>query len=340
MNMITDLVRMWLTRSVKPFVFTGEFDSRLPYEECEQLGLYVHIPFCRSVCNFCPYCKMEYSKERCDRYIDALIQEIHLVGGRGEEKKRVTSLYFGGGTPALAAGRLKEIIDALGRYYDITEGIGVELHPSDVVLPVLRTLRDAGVTKLSIGIQSFQGRHQAVLGREAADPAALAARREELEEELARRRLEAEALSAAMDALTQANARLQERFSPELNRLAGAYMARLTGERYSAVSLTRELEGFVRAGGDVLPRSALYLSRGTADQLYLAVRLAVCRLCLPEKPPILLDDALTAFDDLRLEPALELLWELSREQQILLFTCQKREGEALAGVPGVTRIAL
>ncbi|MCI9367662.1 MAG: radical SAM protein, partial [Oscillospiraceae bacterium] len=175
MNMITDLVRMWLTRSVKPFVFTGEFDSRLPYEECEQLGLYVHIPFCRSVCNFCPYCKVEYSKERCDRYIDALIQEIHLVGGRGEEKKRVTSLYFGGGTPALAAGRLKEIIDALGRYYDITEGIGVELHPSDVVLPVLRTLRDAGVTKLSIGIQSFQGRHQAVLGREAADPAALAA---------------------------------------------------------------------------------------------------------------------------------------------------------------------
>ncbi len=175
MNMITDLVRMWLTRSIKPFVFTGEFDSRLPYEECEQLGLYVHIPFCRSVCNFCPYCKVEYSKEWCDRYIDALIQEIHLVGGRGEEKKRVTSLYFGGGTPALAAGRLKEIIDALGRYYDITEGIGVELHPSDVVLPVLRTLRDAGVTKLSIGIQSFQGRHQAVLGREAAAPAALAA---------------------------------------------------------------------------------------------------------------------------------------------------------------------
>ena len=170
MNMITDLVRMWLTRSIKPFVFTGEFDSRLPYEECEQLGLYVHIPFCRSVCNFCPYCKVEYSKEWCDRYIDALIQEIHLVGGRGEEKKRVTSLYFGGGTPALAAGRLKEIIDALGRYYDITEGIGVELHPSDVVLPVLRTLRDAGVTKLSIGIQSFQGRHQAVLGREASLP--------------------------------------------------------------------------------------------------------------------------------------------------------------------------
>ena len=172
------------------------------------------------------------------------------------------------------------------------------------------------------------------------DPAALSARREELGGALARKRLELDALAAAMDALTQANARLQERFSPELNRLAGTYMARLTGDKYSAVSLTRELEGFVRAGDGVLPRSALFLSRGTADQLYLAVRLAVCRLCLPERPPILLDDALAAFDDQRLELALELLWELSGEQQLLLFTCQKRESGALGGAPGVTRIEL
>ena len=172
------------------------------------------------------------------------------------------------------------------------------------------------------------------------DPAALAARLERLEDSLARRRLELDALTMAMETLTQANAQLQERFSPELNRLAGVYMARLTGDKYSAVSLTRELEGFVREGESVLPRSALCLSRGTADQLYLAVRLAVCRLCLPEKPPILLDDALASFDDARLEAALELLWELSGEQQMLLFTCQKREGEVLGGAPGVTRITL
>ena len=172
------------------------------------------------------------------------------------------------------------------------------------------------------------------------DPAALAARLERLEDSLARRRLELDALSLAMDALTQANTLLQERFSPELNRLTGRYMARLTGDRYPAVSLTRELEGFVRGADGVLPRSALYLSRGTADQLYLALRLAVCRLCLPEKPPILLDDALASFDDARLEAALELLWELSGEQQLLLFTCQKREGEVLAGTPGVTKIEL
>ncbi len=172
------------------------------------------------------------------------------------------------------------------------------------------------------------------------DPAVLSAQKERLEEKLSRRRLELDALSLAMDALTQANTLLQERFSPELNRLTGRYMARLTGDRYPAVSLTRELEGFVRCADGVLPRSALYLSRGTADQLYLALRLAVCRLCLPEKPPILLDDALASFDDARLEAALELLWELSGEQQLLLFTCQKREGEVLASTPGVTKIEL
>ena len=195
-------------------------------------------------------------------------------------------------------------------------------------------LANSRLEQVSAQLNQVRGALQAL-----GDPAALSARREELEGELARRRLEFDALTAAMDALTQANARLQERFSPELNRLSGQYMARLTGDKYTAVSLTRELEGFVQSGG-VLPRSALCLSRGTADQLYLAVRLAVCRLCLPEMPPIFLDDALTSFDDGRLALALELLWELSGEQQMLLFTCQRREGEVLASVPGVTKIEL
>ena len=172
------------------------------------------------------------------------------------------------------------------------------------------------------------------------DPAALAAQREELENTLSRKRLELEAIALAAVGLNQANTQLQERFSPELNRLTGEYMAQLTGGKYSAVTFTRELEGFVQTGDSLLPRSALYLSQGTADQLYLAVRLAVCRLCLPERPPILMDDALTAFDDTRLEYALKLLRELSGEQQLLLFTCQKRESEVLGGDPGVTRVEL
>lgn len=156
---------MWLTRSLKPFTFQNEFDQRLPYADCNNLGLYVHIPFCKNICSFCPYCKVKYTKESADRYIDALLSEIRLVGEQQSEKKKVTSLYFGGGTPALVADRLKEIIDTIQNYFIITEGIGVELHPDNVTPDILSQLKSAGVTKISIGIQSFQEKHQAILGR-------------------------------------------------------------------------------------------------------------------------------------------------------------------------------
>ncbi|MBQ3010211.1 MAG: radical SAM protein [Methanocorpusculum sp.] len=173
MSAITSLTRMWLTRAVRPFTFKNEYDQNLPFAECDNLGLYVHIPFCKSICNFCPYCKVLYSQEKCNRYIDALLREIHMVGSQYHGKKKVTSLYFGGGTPALAANRIKEIIGALNKYFIITEGVGLELHPDNVTVDVLRTLKDAGVTKISIGIQSFREKHQSILGRKKIDADAM-----------------------------------------------------------------------------------------------------------------------------------------------------------------------
>ena len=175
MSIITDLTRSWLTRSWKPFTFKNEYDQALPYSDCESLGLYIHIPFCKSICNFCPYCKVRYDAVLCDRYLDALLQEIRMVGSQNAEKKRVTSLYFGGGTPALVASRLKEIINTCREYFEITEGIGLELHPDNVTVDTLQILKDAGVTKISIGIQSFQKKYQHILGRKAVDPATMSA---------------------------------------------------------------------------------------------------------------------------------------------------------------------
>ena len=174
MSAITSLTRMWLTRTVKPFEFKNEYDQILPFSECEGLGLYVHIPFCRSICNFCPYCKVKYSEELCHKYIDALIKEIHLVGSQQSGKKRVTSLYFGGGTPALASDRIGEIISALKEHFVITEGIGLELHPDNVTEETLNKIKDAGVTKISIGIQSFGDKYQKILGRKKVDTKAMA----------------------------------------------------------------------------------------------------------------------------------------------------------------------
>lgn len=180
MSAITNLTRTWLTHSVKPFLFINEYDQVLPYEACENLGLYIHIPFCESICNFCPYCKTLYSERLCNRYLDALLEEIHRVGCQMEGKKTVTSLYFGGGTPALAVDRIGEIIEAVREHFIITEGIGVELHPDNVRVPVLRMLQAAGVTKISIGIQSFQEKFQQILGRKLVDLDGIAAALQEV----------------------------------------------------------------------------------------------------------------------------------------------------------------
>ena len=174
MGVVTNLTRAWLTRSRRPFTFTNEYDSVLSFEDCENLGLYIHIPFCKSICSFCPYCQVRYDASLCDRYIDALLREIRMVGSQQKRRKTVTSLYFGGGTPALVADRLKEIIDTCKAYFEITEGIGLELHPDNVTVPILEKLKAAGVTKISIGIQSFQEKYQSVLGRSTVDRQAMA----------------------------------------------------------------------------------------------------------------------------------------------------------------------
>ena len=173
MRIVTNLTRSWLTRSWKPFTFKNEYDQFLPYSDCKNLGLYIHIPFCKSICNFCPYCKVRYEESLCDRYIDALLREIRMVGSQNPGRKRVTSLYFGGGTPALAADRLKEIINTCAEFFEITEGIGLELHPDNVTVPTLQKLKAAGITKISIGIQSFQSKYQATLGRKTVNAAAI-----------------------------------------------------------------------------------------------------------------------------------------------------------------------
>ena len=155
MGLLTTLASMRLLRSNKRFQFTGRFDNELPYWDIDSLGLYVHIPFCKRLCAFCPYCKQLYSKAVAAEYVTSLLKEIEQVCAKQKGKKEVTSLYFGGGSPALLADELKQITSKLSEYFIITGGIGVELHPDDVKTEILLKLKDAGVTRISIGVQSF-----------------------------------------------------------------------------------------------------------------------------------------------------------------------------------------
>ena len=161
------------------------------------------------------------------------------------------------------------------------------------------------------------------------DPAALEARREELQGQIDEQKERYEALTLAIEALERANDTLQTRFAPEISRQAAELLGKLTGGRYDKVLLDQSLAVSARETGEVTARELAWLSCGTADQLYLSVRLAICHAILPADTPLVLDDALVNFDDERLRQALDLLTEEAETRQILLFTCQNREKTAL-----------
>lgn len=169
------------------------------------------------------------------------------------------------------------------------------------------------------------------------DPAVLAAQAEALEARTARLTEEYQALSLAMKALDSANTSLQNRFSPELGRRAAEVFSALTGGRYTGVLLDRAFRLSAEPKDDPVFRDAQLLSAGTLDQLYLAVRLAICDLVLPaeKEVPLILDDALTNFDDQRCAAALRYLQAEAKHRQILLFTCHSREADFFAGNPDV-----
>ena len=174
------------------------------------------------------------------------------------------------------------------------------------------------------------------------DAAELEAALTQKRDELAQKQAEYDAIALAMESLQSANIALQNRFSPALSRRAGELFSRLTGGKYESVLLDRTFSAQAGETGKSVSHDAQLLSLGTLDQLYLAVRLAICESVLPadDPPPIVLDDALVRFDDARCRAALDLLLEESKSRQILLFTCQHRESAYLAGRDGVTLLSL
>ena len=181
--------------------------------------------------------------------------------------------------------------------------------------------------QLTHELQSVRSRLDESRGRVAAmgDAAAIRARLEELETQIATLQRRYAAIDLAEQTLMAADSELQTRFAPRIASRAGEYFAALTGNRYDRVLLDRELRLSAGQTGEAGVHQLLNLSSGTADQLYLAARLAICDLVLPAHTPLILDDALLSFDDTRLQAALELLARQGKTRQILLFSCHSRE---------------
>ena len=129
------------------------------------------------------------------------------------------------------------------------------------------------------------------------------------------------ALGYAQKALEEAMLELQKRFSPRIIRRGEEFLSRLTMGKYTRLQLSQELNLSAAAENETISRSQLWRSDGTADQIYLALRLAVWE-ALMNGGPLVIDDALVRFDKVRMDAAEQLLRELSREHQIIVFSCR------------------
>ena len=200
------------------------------------------------------------------------------------------------------------------------------------VLQVQPDDTDGICARLQQQIAQIQGRLAAI-----GQPDDLERQLRSMQEQLAQLQGEYDALAMALGSLRTANVALQNRFSPELGRRAAEIFADMTGSDWSSILLDREFHLSAETDRDPTRRNVQLLSTGTADQLYLAVRLAICEMILPpeQNPPLILDDALLTFDDMRLGKTLDYLTRLGEKRQILLFTCQGREAAYLSGRAGV-----
>ena len=132
------------------------------------LGLYLHIPFCKSKCIYCDFYSLAGREEEMDRYCKALVAHLTETAPRAAAY-RVDTIYMGGGTPSLLGGRrLAGLLKAVRRHYELEESAecSFEANPESCQeLGMLRRLRRAGFNRISLGLQSAHDRELRALGR-------------------------------------------------------------------------------------------------------------------------------------------------------------------------------
>ena len=161
-DFLTRAVRTFFTGRQSEYVFRAH--STPAVENPRRIGLYIHVPFCKNLCPYCPYNKVAYDQRLVDPYIRALLNEIdlyHALYGNIE----VHSIYIGGGTPTLLTDELGCVFERLRRRFQVTGDICIETSPNDLDASKIDTLRRYKVGLISIGVQSFQDKWLRSIGR-------------------------------------------------------------------------------------------------------------------------------------------------------------------------------
>ncbi|HCP60842.1 MAG TPA: hypothetical protein DIT43_04790 [Dehalococcoidia bacterium] len=153
----------------RPDPFSINSAIRQTLAQKEEVGIYIHIPFCRNLCTYCPYVRYRLRDDKLiSQYVKAVKAEISRYGELLQDLHlKIPHIHVGGGTPSLLDGpQFGEILDTLGKYFDVCPKIGIEANPDDLANEgKVFGLRQNGVTEVSLGVQS--SKHDALqrLGR-------------------------------------------------------------------------------------------------------------------------------------------------------------------------------
>jgi coproporphyrinogen III oxidase-like Fe-S oxidoreductase len=164
LQLATRFIRRYLVGPEQRWVFERPSDNWTP-PQIERTSLYLHVPFCRHLCPYCPYTKVPYRESLVEPYTQAAIAEVdwwaNAVG-----PAEITSIYIGGGTPTLALDSVARVLTRVRERFRLTGDICIETNPADVDDETVRRLHDMGVELVSLGVESFQPENLAVLGRD------------------------------------------------------------------------------------------------------------------------------------------------------------------------------
>ena len=135
------------------------------FQDIDELGIYLHIPFCEQICPYCPYNKEIYRPDIAKKYSIAVKKEIDIyadiVGNRS-----VTSFYIGGGTPTtMLYNGMAEMIEYIYNKFNMRCEIHMESHPNHLSTENIDTITSMGVKYLSVGVESLQDKYLRTLGR-------------------------------------------------------------------------------------------------------------------------------------------------------------------------------
>ncbi len=131
-------------------------------------SIYLHIPYCSQKCPYCDFYSQPGSDNQISEYVNLLQQHIHVLAAEYPEIQQLTTIFFGGGTPSLLSpSQITQILSQLDSHFGIASHaeITLEANPGTISLTKLQGYRQAGINRLSFGVQSLNNRNLQFLGR-------------------------------------------------------------------------------------------------------------------------------------------------------------------------------